>query len=334
MSAMMDDHGLCPENDRDILRFIICEDGPLSQLTLNELDTVLWDSRIVTADDKQRWLSQGIHSTVSISSVTSETSPLSPQRSIVNAEEIEATVHQWGLKQTFGGPCGVLAAIQAELLALLLFGQDLSCRLYESTVADTKVSLRVFPDSLLLQHGDQVSAQMKGLVDSTLMRRAIATAIGWILARAAMAPVTSSNTDQNSLFLQAKVKLVLPTNFISSVNCQDGQQRQHSNIKTSEETSSSLRCMTLMLNNDKSCYSVSEFDFPIHNELVAALSSSSSENLRFQVMSLLAYCVADYLQSSQAISQYIDSEGGVVRFTQSLVLTRGISQTQQGLHIY
>jgi hypothetical protein len=246
----------------------------------------------------------------------------------LNLDEMDASIHQWGLVQSHGGPCGVLAAIQSELLALILFGHDVSCKLYKSATVDAKVLLRIFPDSILSQNYVDEKGIMKRPVDSSLIHRAIATALGWILARAAMASV-SSDTDTDTLFLQAKVKLVLPLSF----KLQPVAEVHHSNIQTSTETRSSLCCITLMLQKGQYPHSLSGLDLPLDDSLNAATNSSSPENRRLDIMSLLAYCVADYLQSSQALFQFVDAEGGVMRFTQSLVLTRGIMQIQQGVHL-
>ena len=89
----------------------------------NSLDFhyIMWDyPGITTENDQRRWLSQGIDFKYIDAHLEA------CQTNTTTADSILAAVllhyESWGLTQTHGGPCGVLAAIQAEMLRLLLFG--------------------------------------------------------------------------------------------------------------------------------------------------------------------------------------------------------------------
>lgn len=91
---------------------------------------------------------------------------------------------RWGLTQKHGGPCGVLASIQAELLRILLFGSRsvhpismLSLDL-PTSITDGAVQDIIVPD-----------------MSPVKMRQALALSIGIILARAASTPSAMLHDD-------------------------------------------------------------------------------------------------------------------------------------------
>jgi len=352
----------------NFVHFLSCDDGSIPPSVLKDIDRLLWDQRVVTIDDIQRWLSQGIHTAASSFNNTSNAS------SNFASDEMGDSIHQWGLVQDHGGPCGVLAAIQSELLALILFGHDLPCdRLYNKvfphikrtndissttttsyhdTQSNKSISietsttsitteirnrnettaplLRIFPDSLFNDDDNDLQQQRIPMIDSSLIHRSMATALGWILARAAMAS-TSAEDDIETIFQQANVKLVLPSSFCMNVKENPVRSLQAS----STEKLSFLRCITLMLAQKDTVlsHSNSHIHSPLMDSLFATLRWSSPDDFRLHIMSLLAYCVADYLQFSKALYQFFNADGGVIRFTQSLILTRGIVRMQQGILI-
>lgn len=114
---------------------------------LKAFHSIMWDSVITTEQDKSRWLNQGIGMRDSSSSndddaamdataagsrseathlldasipTTVIPNPSAPG-SIEKLERLQQSHVPWGLVQSHGGPCGVLAAVQAELLRILWF---------------------------------------------------------------------------------------------------------------------------------------------------------------------------------------------------------------------
>jgi ubiquitin carboxyl-terminal hydrolase MINDY-3/4 len=98
---------------------------------------------------------------------------------------ITPTRTAWGLTQQHGGPCGVLASIQAELLRLLLFGPRIVHPISMITL-DYPTTL---PDNDYAVEGGTPD------MSSTKMRQALALSMGIILARAAVAPSATLQDD-------------------------------------------------------------------------------------------------------------------------------------------
>ena len=74
-----------------------------------------------TDNDKSRWVGQGID----FRGDDAETLQI-PHGVEEGSGQINLLTKDhgpWGLVQSHGGPCGILAAVQAELLRLLLFGR-------------------------------------------------------------------------------------------------------------------------------------------------------------------------------------------------------------------
>ena len=133
----------------------------------------------------------------------------SPSNRNANANPIAdalGTRHsRWGLTQVHGGPCGVLAAVQAEMLRMLLFGRnrkdgdDVDGN--DAAAANNNNNNN---ENLALSHiatyprtagGDEGGEEeaIRATAPPTVeeVREAMALAIGTILARAALAPPTS-----------------------------------------------------------------------------------------------------------------------------------------------
>ena len=130
------------------------------------------------------------------------------------ADALGTKHYRWGLTQVHGGPCGVLAAVQAEMLRMLLFGR----RKDGADNADTDGTtgdnnndnsdsidrtnhlphIRTYPrtaggdeDS---DEGETIQATSPPTVEE--VREAMALAIGTILARAALAPLATNSEKQ------------------------------------------------------------------------------------------------------------------------------------------
>mmetsp|Transcript_5830 Transcript_5830/g.11024 ORF Transcript_5830/g.11024 Transcript_5830/m.11024 type:complete len:626 (+) Transcript_5830:114-1991(+) len=86
---------------------------PSTKLSSNILETflsLLFDPNITSECDKQRWFAQPIHT----------------RHSSLGGKphNIEERHYFWGLVQTHGGPCGVITAIQAEMIKSLKLYED------------------------------------------------------------------------------------------------------------------------------------------------------------------------------------------------------------------
>lgn len=144
-----------------------------SPFNLNEFHAVMWDSVITTEQDKNRWVNQGIgmregsSESSSISNAPHDAPLLnSPEPASLPDASIPTTIIQnqsaepgsieklnalkqshgaWGLVQSHGGPCGVLAAIQAELLRLLWFTETTSQLALAHAMAEILVRVATTP---------------------------------------------------------------------------------------------------------------------------------------------------------------------------------------------
>lgn len=90
---------------------------------LLQFHSIMWD-RTTTENDQYRWIHQGIHyaDSTGTSSSNNNTQPITSEAD--RLKDIVSSHGPWGLQQQHGGPCGVLAAIQAELLRSLLFSNN------------------------------------------------------------------------------------------------------------------------------------------------------------------------------------------------------------------
>jgi Domain of unknown function (DUF4205) len=102
---------------------------------LTAFQAIMWDASVTTEQDQERWINQGIGMRMTTTNADEIIAPataaaaaaaaaelLRPSSGSTSAEtrRLEELVNMpsipWGLMQQHGGPCGVLAAVQAELL--------------------------------------------------------------------------------------------------------------------------------------------------------------------------------------------------------------------------
>ena len=169
-----------------VLNSVYATCQPLDNILLYH--KLLWDDQFTSDSDKERWLSQGIDvrnspNDCSIATVSAENHIENVNNDGIwptSLEAIAARHSVWGLVQHHGGPCGVLAAIQAELLRTLLFteGGDV---IEETHSMDKSYSIPV--------------------------RVALARAIAVVLARAAITPSDVGEAEEHSNV----VRIVLPS---------------------------------------------------------------------------------------------------------------------------
>ena len=100
--------------------------------TLADFHSIMWDAAMTTDNDKSRWVEQGFDvrggetAAVEVSSAAASAATINEEeRSATEDDRLAALAEShlpWGLVQNHGGPCGVLAAVQAEILKSLLWG--------------------------------------------------------------------------------------------------------------------------------------------------------------------------------------------------------------------
>lgn len=183
---------------------------------LSSFHKLMWDDQLTTDSDKTRWVSQGIDvrreinsntdggggsddgmnmdttttentSTHGSKSSASHNTPLPPpplgstSSNSVLLDAVSSSHLPWGLVQHHGGPCGVMAAIQAELLRTLLFGTDSAVvNRIPATATVTTTTTRPPPESLV--------TTTTTTTNMLPVRTALARAVALILARATLTP--------------------------------------------------------------------------------------------------------------------------------------------------
>ena len=90
---------------------------------------LLWDTSFTTESDKERWYNQGIHTAALVEDTSQEEKSLSTvaDMDLDGSREVDLFHAQWGLVQSQGGPCGVLAAIQAEMIRTERYVDGTTC---------------------------------------------------------------------------------------------------------------------------------------------------------------------------------------------------------------
>jgi hypothetical protein len=112
---------MLPTIDRTVLE----EYYKLAQpYNLENFHVVMWDTTLTTDNDKIRWIQQGMHVRApdESSSAVPDSSPRSVTTESNRLEQLASSFLTWGLVQQHGGPCGVLAAVQAEMIKYLVWG--------------------------------------------------------------------------------------------------------------------------------------------------------------------------------------------------------------------
>ena len=168
--------------------------GGVPDALLTALRSIMWSDGVTTEGDQERWRGQGIDATPSLwreeASMTAEAAngDVSAGGAVSSALGTDPSI--WGLTQVHGGPCGVLAALQAETLRMLLFGERVEAAPAPTSAASAS-AVRVVqlecPRSLPPKGGvgpELTAARIPSRVD---VRRALALAVGTVLARAAIA---------------------------------------------------------------------------------------------------------------------------------------------------
>ena len=173
---------------------------------LPRFHSIMWDSSLTTDNDKTRWVSQGMDIRESVAaaspSATQNTTTFSQSSTMLDV--LVESHFTWGLVQHFGGPCGVLAAVQAELLRVLLWGP----RQHTSDKSNNNNDSFSSPHMAYPRSCESVVPAEELTVE--LVRHGMAMAVGWILARAALTPPVYTNESKLPGKKEDAVQIVLP----------------------------------------------------------------------------------------------------------------------------
>jgi len=229
-----------PKDIVDYLTVVIEHDDQSNKDFLAQFNQLMWDDVVTTPSDKQRWKKQGISSAVlNATNVSNDvtcyengddnnirrenTIDKGGDDTTMDASSMSQgdNLRTWGLTQNHGGPCGVLAAVQAEMLRILLFGrpfQDVMCSNSPNvkTGGTSRFSLS-YPQFL----DDQSYNESKVTVDEA--RQALAGAFGIILARAALSQTFDESTENKKMKDEVTIFLPLFTTATSFNNLEQGK---------------------------------------------------------------------------------------------------------------
>ena len=189
---------------------------------------LIWNDTSTTTNDKERWIYECISTPYAVLSSLNETptfessaatddvhddnlrslTPLevfTECRSSLSTSNATSTITTqqpiWSIVQTHGGPCGVLASIQAEIIRILLFGRGGS---------HTKELYYPFTPNSQDNYTNCQSAN----ITYYEVREALGMSIGMILARAALADTLKKKDGNNGLLKNSNnnnvVHLILP----------------------------------------------------------------------------------------------------------------------------
>jgi hypothetical protein len=287
---------------------------------------VMWDCTLTTDSDKLRWVGQAIDvresdndndsSATMAATTNTNTDNMFTQETMLHA--VARTHLPWGLLQQHGGPCGVMAAVQAELLRLLLFGRRRPVTV-QTTMAETSTPqmLLDYPTSPNIMPGRQQN------ISSEFIREALARSIAVILARAALTP-PATGEETNTAERKNVVRVVLPTKSDSScLSWQDLEPWLAPSGNVNSHSSASLSVYTIDLSSSEEQVS----SFSMEEKPKRQKTAESKEFLETRVLRL-ARAVGTFLllppkEGRPAPLDSFRRPGGVLLLVMSVVASRG-----------
>ena len=333
---------------------------------------LMWDDNITTTNDKERW----IYECITTSSTDANNSDVNDGDVTMKSEEnnsisdnntnmLDAFTSQqhWGLTQRHGGPCGILAAIQAEMIRVLLWGRRNQDGLSKNT--GRTFDYPFSPENIDAQVNPKPTTASE--VDE-----AMAMAIAMILARASIIPSASSEKRSESCTVRlvfpnstdASNTQSIPATAVAATAVEEDSKIQQSPwieemLSSSSSLSPSSNTSGLSVysitttsssepNNDDDCDTLPESKRPRKKEVVFAdgyLARKSARLTPEQIkVTNLANAVSDYLLGFDEQSKGVNSSpsshkpldlfrcpGGVMFFVMSLAESRGISRIKSDM---
>ena len=260
---------------------------------LQEFCQVMWDNSL-TEKHKLCWISQAlqvrgddcgdsVHGEWSKEPAEAYTTSKGPEQ--VRLEQVAANHLPWGIVQqnTGGGPDGVLAAIQAEMLRYLLWGQ------------------------LSLESTEEL--QQENLEPATV-REALARSLGIILARAALMPSAFKNQKDFTRLPRsdtAEVRLILPSDRSTEsltrgdfeYQCKKGSNSQR---RFSQYTLSADRFLDTSITPPVQHFKTGNGDFAAAGKTNASNNISRNEAQERLAQLIVAFILHEPLQESALVA--------------------------------
>jgi len=291
---------------------------------MKECHGVLWEVGTTTVPDQQRWLAQPID--FKARDPNPEIKARHPQSGSSLLATILCHSELWGLTQAHGGPCGVLASIQAEMMRLLLFGPRTSDESSSGAAAstDSASSSSILPLHIPTQLTNHF-CQAKPDLSPSFLRATLALSIGIILARAALEPNVEQQDDEmmdtstSTSMLSDTVKLVFPKS-------DEARQVEWGHLEPWDAATAKEGDSASHLSEHLITYSIS-VPAPSTSE---SPSKKSSHTLIEEREELLAQAVAVFLLETNFLECY-HRPGGVVMFVLALIQSRGAERLVQDM---
>lgn len=289
-----------------------------------DIHFMLWDAGVTTVNDQQRWLAQGIDF-----KNARQPTPSFAQDSLLSA--IICNSAAWGLTQSHGGPCGVLASLQAELMRLLLFGPRVGdpslSTANPNESEDTSATSMMDQAGLPLHIPSQLTnhfCRAPPDLSYGFLQKTLALAMGIILARAAVQPSAARNDDR------ADDKGLAPMTVD-----EDDEERiragpppaVHVVLPLPNHPARALEWKDLEPWSAGDGVGSGQSEYLV-THTISLEPSSTQVPLPEEQEELLAQSTAAFLLETNALPRWFHGSGGVLLFLMSLALSRGIPNIQ------
>lgn len=210
----------------------------------SSVHNLLWDATFTTEADKKRWYNQGIHTSALVERKSDK------QTLDSTGEEGNLAHKKWGLVQSQGGPCGVLAAIQAEMIRRLNFdfesGKEVNC-----TLTDIKECLALSLGTILARCALMDTVKDDDIV-STTESKTVRVVLPKNKERLSFEEMMDSTTDQ----MEAIMVKVDTTSSSRTKRAKNDQGSSHKSCSDDILQDLSLTIKEIFLENDATILSL------------------------------------------------------------------------------
>jgi ubiquitin carboxyl-terminal hydrolase MINDY-3/4 len=318
-------------------------------LDIRPCHEVLWDPSHTTESDQSRWVNQGIHVRENAPRLVSTTATDAEgcESASVTLDQLSASFLPWGLLQQHGGPCGVLAAVQAELVRQLLYASQSSVATEEhgenndySNDTDTAMSMSPSPPPA---------------AETDLVTLSLARALGIIIARASLTPSaavpdakassdpssSSSSSSSSASFGALAAHIVLPVHPNATVGLVwedlEPWPRSHSPSPAAQSSSFDSSASPRLATYTITPLPVSSTNSLSKRQRTSDLTSSSAKDslpsriyrLGEAITTFLLTPAPENFASLQRPLDVFEREGGVLLLVLSLLQSRGVREASQ-----
>ncbi len=277
--------------------------NPISSQFLSNFNSIMWDNNNTTFEsDQKRWWEQGIH-----------TNLLFNKNTFKNQHE-EKSHDSWGLLQTLGGPCGILASIQAELITNLNVYDYL-------TKTDTTTSTTIA--TAINNNDNNTKKTEEDYFNKVDIEKGLANCIAIILVRACLASSVYNKNDK----IEYCIDLILPKiNMCHKDNV----------VPIHVDPLSMLECISITYDNKNKNGTGSTPEAKRMKQ--NSNNNNGGDNIiddgdeKEEIKNVLINAVVDYLLGigGRKRMECFYHNGGVMLFTMSLVATRGVDRIKSG----